>query len=149
MADDPTPGELRIMFENLLKGIDDIGNRMATKEFVNAKFDAFLDRVKRVEDDLKEWTKTSSEAHVSLDKDSKARHAETQSDLDALDLKVHARIDKVKTELQQQLQTITDDQKADQKEIKSVRNNRVTAWIGIGLTWLGGLVYIFIQGGQP
>lgn len=149
MADDPTPGELRIMFDNLLKGIDDIGNRMATKEFVNAKFDAFLDRVKRVEDDLKEWTKVSTEAHVALDRDSKARHAETQADLDALDIKLHARIDKVKAEASLQIDKIVDEQKASEKEIKSVRNNRVTAWIGIGLTWLGGLVYIFIQGGQP
>lgn len=149
MADDPTPGELRIMFDNLLKGIDDIGNRMATKEFVNAKFDAFLDRVKRVEDDLKEWTKVSTEAHVALDRDSKARHAETQADLDALDIKLHARIDKVKAEANLRIDKIVDEQKASEKEIKSVRNNRVTAWIGIGLTWLGGLVYIFIQGGQP
>lgn len=149
MADDPTPGELRIMFDNLLKGIDDIGNRMATKEFVNAKFDAFLDRVKRVEDDLKDWTRVSTEAHVSLDKDSKARHAETQADMDALDVKLHARIDKVKTELQAQVKTITDEQRADQKDIKTVRNGRITAWIGIGLTWLGGLVLYFLDRGQP
>lgn len=149
MADDPTPGELRIMFDNLLKGIDDIGNRMATKEFVNAKFDAFLDRVKRVEEDQKEWTKVSTEAHVSLDRDSKARHAETQADLEALDVKVHGRIDKVKLELQQQLKSITDEQKADQKELKTVRNGRVTAWIGIALTWLGGVALYFLDRGQP
>lgn len=149
MADDPTPGELRIMFDNLLKGIDDIGNRMATKEFVNAKFDAYHDRMSRLEIDHKEWTKVSTEAHVSLDKDSKARHAETQADLDALDVKVHARIDKVKTELQSQIKTITDEQKADQKELKTVRNGRVTAWIGIGLTWLGGVALYFLDRGQP
>lgn len=148
MADDPTPGELRIMFDNLLKGIDDIGKRMATQEFVNAKFDAFHDRVKRLEDDLKEWTRVSTEAHVALDKDSKARHAETQADLDALDIKLHARIDKVKTELQLQVKTVTDEQKADQKELKTVRNGRVTAWIGIGLTWLGGVALYFLDRGQ-
>lgn len=149
MADDPTPGELRIMFDNMLKGIDDIGKRMATQEFVNAKFDAFHDRVKRLEEDQKEWTKVSTEAHVSLDRDSKARHAETQADLEALDVKIHGRIDKVKLELQQQVKTVTDEQKADQKELKSVRNTRVTQWIGIGLAWLGTLALFFIQGGQP
>lgn len=149
MADDPTPGELRIMFDNLLKGIDDIGKRMATQEFVNAKFDAFHDRVKRLEEDQKEWTKVSTEAHVSLDRDSKARHAETQADLDALDAKLHARLDKVKVELGGRIDGIVTEQRSSEKELKSVRNNRVTAWIGIGLTWLGGLAYIFIQGGQP
>lgn len=149
MADDPTPGELRIMFDSLQKSIDGIGDRMATKEFVNAKLDAYLDRMTRLEQDHKEWTRVSSEAHVSLDKDSKARHAETQSDMDALDTKVHTRIDKVKSELQVQIKTVTDEQKTDQKELKSVRNTRVTQWIGIGLAWLGTLALFFIQGGQP
>ena len=148
MADDPTPGELRIMFDNLLKGIDDIGKRMATQEFVNAKFDAFHDRVKRLEDDLKDWTRTSTEAHVSLDKDSKARHAETRADLEALEVKVFARLDKVKSEHQAQIKSITDEQKSDQKELKNVRNSRVTAWIGIGLTWLGGVVLYFLDRGN-
>lgn len=148
MADDPTPGELRIMFDNMLTMLGDIRAQMATKEFVNAKFDAFHDRVSRLEQDQKDWTRVSTEAHVALDRDSKARHAETQADLDALDLKVHARIDKVKTELQLQVKAITDEQKADQKELKSVRNGRVTAWIGIALTWLGGLVLFFLDRGQ-
>lgn len=148
MADDPTPGELRIMFDSLQKSIDGIGDRMATKEFVNAKLDAYLDRMTRLEQDHKEWTRVSTEAHVSLDKDSKARHAETQADTEALDIRVHARIDKVKTELQASIKSITDDQKADQKELKSVRNGRVTTWIGIGLTWLGALVLFFLDRGQ-
>lgn len=148
MADDPTPGELRIMFNNLLTGLSDIKDRMATKEFVNAKFDAYHDRMSRLEVDHKEWVHKSTEAHVALDKDSKARHAETQAVIDALDVKAHARIDKVKGELQLQVKTITDEQKTDQKEIKQVRNGRVTAWIGIGLTWLGGAVLFFIDRGQ-
>jgi flagellar motility protein MotE (MotC chaperone) len=149
VADDPTPGELRIMFDNVLTVLGDIRAQMATKEFVNAKFDAFHDRVSRLEQDQKDWARTSTEAHVALDRDSKARHAETQADLEALDVKVHARIDKVKTELQLQVKAITEEQKSDQREIKSVRNGRVTAWIGIGLTWLGGLVIFFLDRGQP
>lgn len=149
MADDPTPGELRIMFDNLLKGIDDIGKRMATQEFVNAKFDAFHDRVKRLEEDQKEWTKVSTEAHVSLDRDSKARHAETSADLEALDVKLHARLDKAKAELSGRIESIVTEQRASEKELKSVRNGRVTSWIGIGLTWLGALVLYFLDRGTP
>jgi hypothetical protein len=149
MADDPTPGELRIMFDSLQKSIDGIGDKMATKEFVNAKLDAYLDRMTRLEQDHKEWTRVSTEAHVSLDKDSKARHAETQADLEALDLRAHARIDKVKIELQSQLKAVTDEQKSSEKEIKSVRNGRVTSWIGIGLAWLGTVALFFMERGQP
>lgn len=149
MADDPTPGELKIMFENLLTVLGDIRAQMATKEFVNAKLDAFLDRMNRLEQDHKEWTRVSTEAHVSLDKDSKARHAETQADLEALDVKLHARLDKVKTEVGGRIDGIVSEQRASEKELKSVRNGRVTSWIGIGLTWLGALVLYFLDRGAP
>lgn len=138
MADDPTPGELRIMFSNLLTSLEDIKTRMATQEFVNAKFDAFHDRVKRLEDDQKEWTKVSTEAHVSLDKDSRARHAETQADLESLEVKFNTRVDK-----------IVDEQRASEKQVKAVWNGRITTWIGIALTWLGGLALFFIERSQP
>lgn len=149
-ADDPTPGELRIMIANVVNLLGDIKKDMATKEFVEAKFDAFLDRLARLETDHKEWVRTSTEAHVELDRDSKARHAETEKDMEALELKLHARIDKVRAELTAKLQTIVDEQRADQKEIKSARNGRVTAWIGIGLAWLANLALWFIdRGAQP
>lgn len=126
------------MFSNLLTGLDDIKSRMATQEFVNAKFDAFHDRVKRLEDDQKEWTKVSTEAHVSLDKDSRARHAETQADLESLEVKFNTRVDK-----------IVDEQRASEKQVKAVWNGRITTWIGIALTWLGGLALFFIERSQP
>ncbi len=148
MADDPTPGELRIMFDNLLTVLGDIRSQMATKEFVNTKFDAFLDRVNRLERDQKDWTRTSTEAHVALDKDSKARHAETQAALAALELKTHARIDKIKTETNDRIDAIVAEQRTSEKELKAVRNSRVTAWIGIALTWLGGVVIFFLDRGQ-
>lgn len=138
MADDPTPGELRIMFENLLDVLGEIRSQMATKEFVNVKLDGFVDRMNRLERDQKDWTRTSTEAHVSLDRDSKARHAETKAELSALEVKLNTRID-----------GIVSDQRAGEKEIRSVRNSRVTQWIGIGLAWLGTVVLWFIDRGQP
>lgn len=148
MADDPTPGELRIMFDNLLSLLGEIKGSMATKDFVNAKFDAYHDRMSRLEVDLKEWIRTSTEAHVALDKDSKARHAETQAEMEALEVKVFARIDKVKAESNTRIDGIVNEQRASEKQIKAVWNGRVTAWIGIGLTWLGGVVIFFLDRGQ-
>jgi len=146
MADrDPTTGELAVLLNQILVQLKDV----ATKEFVETKFGAFNDRVARLERDQQEWTKTSTAAHVELDKDSKARHAETEAAIDALELKLHSRIDKTKTELEGKVKNLADEQKSDQKEIKSVRNSRVTAWIGIGLTWLGGVVLWFLNGGRP
>lgn len=148
-ADDPTPGELRIMIGNVLSLLGDIREQMATKEFVNAKFDAFRDRMNRLEQDHKDWVRTSTEAHVALDRDSKARHAETETDLKALELKVFAALDKQKTTLAARIDGITDEQKAGERELKQVRNGRVTQWIGIGLAWLGTVALWFIDRGQP
>lgn len=145
---DPTSGELKIMFQSILTGLAEVKETMATKEFVNAKFDGYNDRVSRLERDQKEWTQVSTAAHVELDKDSKARHAQTEADLEALDTKIHTRIDKVKLELETKVKAVVDEQKADQKEIKNVRNGRVTSWIGIGIAWLGTVAMFFIQQGS-
>lgn len=146
MADrDPTTGELAVLLETILSRLGDV----ATKEFVQTKFDGFNDRVSRLEQDQREWAKTSTQAHVELDRDSKARHAETEAATDALELKVHARIEKVKAELVTRVEGIVAEQKTGEKELKAVRNGRVTTWIGIGLTWLGGLVLFFLDRGTP
>jgi hypothetical protein len=52
---DPTPGELRIMFENIMAALRDVKETMATKEFVNAKFDSHNERMTRLEEDVKIW----------------------------------------------------------------------------------------------
>jgi len=146
MADrDPTTGELAVLLNQILAQLKDV----ATKEFVETKFGAFNDRVARLERDQQEWTKTSTAAHVELDKDSKARHQETESEIDKLKLELHARIDKVKTEFQTSVQAIVSEQREDQKEIKSVRNGRITSWIGIGIAWIGTVAMWFIQGTRP
>jgi hypothetical protein len=147
-ADDPTPGELRLMIANVVDLLGDIKKDMATKEFVEAKFDAFRDRMNRLEEDHKDWVRTSTEAHVALDRDSKARHAETEKDLQALEVKVFAALDKQKTSLGSRIDGITDEQRTGERELKQVRNGRVTQWIGIGLAWLGTVALWFIDRGQ-
>jgi hypothetical protein len=142
---DPTTGELAVMLDQILR---QLGN-VATKEFVQTKFDAFNDRVARLEADQKEWTKVSTAAHVELDRDSKARHQESIAATDALEIKMNTRIDLAKAEAAAQFAKIHDDQVAGEKEVKAVRNSRITTWIGIGLTWLGGLVLYFLDRGTP
>jgi uncharacterized protein (UPF0335 family) len=147
-ADDPTPGELRIMISNVIGLLSDIKSEMATKEFVNAKFDAFLDRMNRLEQDHKDWVKSSTEAHVALDRDSKARHAETRAEMEALEVRLRAAMEKKAAEARAQIDEVVTEQKSAEKEVKAVRNSRVTQWIGIGLAWLGTVVLWFVDRGQ-
>ena len=110
----------------------------------------FRDRLYRLEQDHKDWVHTSTEAHVELDRDSKARHAETKAELEALELKLFAALDKKATTTNTRIDGIVQEQKADQKELKSVRNSRVTAWIGIGLVSLSNLaLWLITGGGRP
>lgn len=142
---DPTTGELAVLLEQILSRLADV----ATKEFVQTRFDAFNDRVARLELDQKEWTKVSTAAHVELDRDSKARHAETKAAMESLEVRLRAAMERKHGEANARIETIVTEQKADQKDLKSVRNSRVTAWIGIGLAWLGSLALFFVKGGQP
>lgn len=120
---DPTPGELRIMFGNIIESLKDVKESMATKEFVNTKLDGYSDRVGRLEEDVKEWIRTSSEAHVKLDADSKARHDVAENDFKAGNAQINSRID-----------TLESDQKAQEAALKQQRNGRVQA---IGISVLG------------
>ena len=70
---DPTPGELRIMFGNIMDSLRDVKETMATKEFVNAKFDSYNDRVARLENDVKEAIAASAAARAKIEADLEAK----------------------------------------------------------------------------
>jgi hypothetical protein len=127
---DPTPGELRIMFSNILDSLRDVKETMATKEFVNAKFDGYNDRVARLEVDVKDLSASSSAAHVKLDAESQARAANMHTEIDAKILIVNNRIDALEAE-----------QKAQEGIIKANRNSRVT---GITIAVVGSVLSLIV-----
>jgi len=126
---DPTPGELFIMFSQIVDTLKDMRETMATKEFVNAKFDSYNDRVRRLEDDVKAWISTSTEAHVTLAADSKARHEQAETDSIARNVQVNGRIDKIEK-----------DQKEQETTIKAQRNGRAQA---ITISIIGAVLAVF------
>lgn len=113
---DPTLGELRIMFSNIMDSLRDVRDTMATKEFVNTKFDAYNDRVNRLEADFKEWRDTSIAEHVRIDAESNA-----QND------KIRDEIARQVGTVQGNLNTVVEEQKAQQEALKSQRNGRAQA----------------------
>lgn len=135
-AREPTNGELKIMFTHIIDGQKEIKDNMATKEFVNAKFDSFNDRVMRVEQDVKEWIQTSTAAHVELDKDSKARQSEVRNEVDS-----------VYSRLETQIKDIKVAQDAAEKDLRAVRTQRVNILLVAALGVVGNLVVLYISTG--
>lgn len=101
---------------------------MATKEFVNTKFDAYNDRVGRLEADVKEASQISTAAHVSLEAESKSRHGAAEALARNLHTEVNSRIDALEGE-----------QKAQEQTIKAQRNGRAQA---ITISLLGAFLAV-------
>lgn len=134
---DPTNGELQLQLNYMTTLIEKMGNEMATKEFVNQKFEANNERVARVERDVKEWIQTSTAAHVQLDQESQKRDENLRHELDkrvgALDSQVNGRIDAIEAE-----------QKSQEQALKAQRNGRAqaitVAIVGALLSVIGSIV---------
>ncbi len=125
-----------MMFSSILESLRDVKETMATKEFVNAKFEGSNDRVARLEADVKEVSRTSAAAHVELDRDSKARHSDVRQEVDALESKVD-----------QELKAIKSQQSDDQKELRQVRSGRINLLIVAALSVVGNLIVLFVSTG--
>lgn len=124
---------------------------VATKDFVNAKFDNYNERTRRIEDDLKEWTAISTAEHVRLDKDSKARHAKTESDLSALEERIENKIREAKTESQAKFDKQEERNFQIEQAQKNNRSNRVVQIALAALALIGTVVspvvvYIIVNG---
>jgi len=125
---DPTSGELAIKLDNITTMLRDMREAMATKEFVNTKFDAYNDRVGRLEADVKELNQISTAAHISLEAESKTRHGAAEALARNLHTEVNSRIDALEGE-----------QKAQEQTIKAQRNGRAQA---ITISLLGAFLAV-------
>ena len=102
---DPTAGELRIMFENIMTALRDVKETMATKEFVNAKFDSHNERRTRLEEDVKIWVLDSTRVTADLKSDLLDRIRESNQEGEAEHKEINSRIDEIeiaKSELDKQ-----------------------------------------------
>lgn len=126
---DPTPGELRIMFENIMAALRDVKDTMATKEFVNAKFDSHNERMSRLEEDVKGWVLESTKLIANLKSDMVERIREVEKDSDLEHKELNERISAIITE------------KTEAERSKKTRTIAVTlALIGAGLSLIVSIV---------
>jgi hypothetical protein len=93
-----TTGEIEVRLDSLEKNIlaelREIKANMVTTGVFEARLLAYEQQMTRLDRDHQEWVRESTEAHVALDRDSKARHAETLAKIEALDVKVANRFEK-------------------------------------------------------
>lgn len=126
---DPTPGELRIMFENIMNALRDVKDTMATKEFVNAKFDSHNERMTRLEEDVKIWVIDSTKLHADLKADLIDRIRESNNEGIEEHKELHERIDAILAE------------KSELEKNKRGRTVAITlALIGAGLSLLVSII---------
>jgi ABC-type Na+ efflux pump permease subunit len=124
----PTPRELHIMFSNIIDSLNDVKVQMATKEFVNTKFDYFSERATRTEQDVKEWIRTSTAAHVKLEADRIAGDKDLEVSIKDSVKVVSDRLTELETELKEQ-----------EKTLKAQRNGRAQA---ITIAILGSILSV-------
>jgi len=96
MPDNLDLGQLNVKLELILQNMDKGFSQMVTKDLWETWRQGNDQRLLRLEADHKEWVNESTAAHVSLDKDSKARHAEAEKQIEELEVRLSTRMDKEK-----------------------------------------------------
>lgn len=87
-----TPGELEVKLDAIIDQLTSMSKVMVTRDLFDTWREGNNERMGRLESDVRRWIETSTAAHVELDKDSKARHADAESKIAALEAKIEGRI---------------------------------------------------------
>lgn len=127
---DMTTGEIEVLFhefeKNILGALNRIENNMVTIDVFDARQAAYEQQLHRLQLDHDTWKNESTGAHVSLDKDSKARHKETEAAIAALEIKVNNRFEKGEERAFQL-----------EQQAKAQKNNK---WQAIGIAILASVL---------
>lgn len=139
-----TTGELQVRLDsfetNVMAVLQEIRNNMVTEAVFEARWSAYEQRVGRLESDLQAWIRESTEAHISLDRDSKARHKETEGALAALELKLQSKIDDAKVHARADHKEIKVELAEARKDADGVKRSRVNIWLAAGVAVLGSIL---------
>ena len=96
MPDNLDNGQLNVKLDLIISQLDSVNKSMVTKDLFDTWRQGNNERLTRLEDDHKDWVRQSTEAHVALDKDSKARNAQANKEIEELETRLINRMDKEK-----------------------------------------------------
>lgn len=141
---DMTTGELEVRLDsfesNFMAVLQEIRNNMLTEAVFEARWASYEQRVTRLEEDHKAWVRESTEAHLRLESDSKARHKETEAVVSALELKLQAEIDRAKSSSRADHKSIQVELKETRKEAESVKRSRINIWLAAAVAIIGSIL---------
>ena len=132
MTEELTPSAISVELKNIYALLESMSRTMVTRDLFDAKFDSNNERVKRLEFEQREWTEKSTQAHVELDRDSKARHTESKSDLASL-----------RTELQNEIDKVALEAKEAKKDNEQNKRTRFNAFVAAGLAFASAVILKF------
>ena len=134
MPDNLDNGQLNVKLDAILAQLTSIDGRMVTKDVFEIWKQGNADRISRLERDVKDWIQTSTAAHVELDRDSKARHADTG-----------AEIDKFRLEVRNDQEARDNRDFTVDQNLKAVRSNRVITFSVAGVSAVIGVLALIAQ----
>lgn len=140
-------GQMSVKLDLILDSINELKRSMVTKEVFEVWKNGNSERLGRVEADLARWVQESTAAHVKLDSESEARHTDVASRIAAAEIKINNRIDTEKAKRDVRLDKIVEDQKANERDLKGVRQGRITLIIGGVIAVVGNFVFWYLTGG--
>lgn len=126
---DPTTGELQVELGGIRGLLENINKNMLTRDLFDAYRDASNERIRRLEEEQKEWAKVSTAAHVQLEADSRARHQESEANAEAIKISMESKISHLRTEF--------NDYKKDVEGVKRGRfNTYLVAALGLASAFI-------------
>ena len=95
LPEEPTPGQTGVILQNIYETLQEVKQTMATRDFVDAKFGSFNDRVTRLEDDVKKLGEEQTKSTQELKNMITDRVSQVIADLDEEKLELNQRIDSI------------------------------------------------------
>ena len=133
LPEEPTPGQTGVILQNIYETLQEVKQTMATRDFVDAKFGGFNDRVTRLEDDVKKLGEEQTKSTQELKNMITDRVSQVIADLDEEKLELNQRIDSIIGE------------KADAERSRRARTVSITlAVIAAGLSLVVSIVSAII-----
>jgi hypothetical protein len=143
---DLTPGEIGIKLDGLTDQLKDIRSNMFTTDLFGSWREGNEARVRRIEDDQKEWTRVSTQAHAELGGQINTSTATGKSERERMAAELRAEISAVAAALELSKETQTDiKEKQDARRydlVKAVALSLLVAVLGV----IGNLTITLIKG---
>lgn len=125
--EEPTPGQTGIILQNIYATLQEVKADMATREFVDAKFGSFNDRITRVEDDMKKISDEQVKGTQELKNMITDRINQVIADFDEESMELHKRVDLIL---------------GDRAELEKQRKSRT---IGVYMAILGATLSLIVS----